>query len=180
MDAEEALEDEDEEEEFINHTLPLTPLRLQKRFRRRRHVGYRWKRTPELTRGLTRPNHGSSENYLRDLKHMCLRISTSDHWRLCDITARNHETRKRALQSRQLLLMQCSVCNVDCSAVRVWTPCVCVCGVRLFLSLDTFERGCSCISRVFLQSLRMAYAKGFLKKLTQPYASAGFAYAQLK
>ena len=33
--------------EVFNHTLPLT-----QRFRRRRHAGYWWKRTPELTRGL--------------------------------------------------------------------------------------------------------------------------------
>ena len=33
--------------EVFNHTLPLT-----QRFRRRRHVGYWWKRTQELTRSL--------------------------------------------------------------------------------------------------------------------------------
>ena len=73
MDTEEALEDEDKEEDSKaeatqqqqqqevaklkwkgdarNHTLPL-----MQRFRRRKHVGYWWKRTPELTRSL----HGRS------------------------------------------------------------------------------------------------------------------------
>ena len=38
--------------EVFNHTLPLT-----QRFRRRRHVGYWWKRTQELTRSLRAGTH---------------------------------------------------------------------------------------------------------------------------
>ena len=66
----------------------------------------------------------------------------------------------------------CLTWRFDCSAVvfglcmfsNSSLDCVCMCGVGLFLSPSTSERGCSCIYHVFIQSLRMAYAKGFLTK----------------
>ena len=115
--------------EVFNHTLPLT-----QRFRRRRHVGYWWKRTQELTRSLRAA-------YAPELTKITWSFS-------------------------------CLTWRFDCSAVvfglcvfsNSSLDCVCMCGVGLFLSPSTSERGCSCIYHVFLQSLRMAYAKGFLTK----------------
>ena len=55
-----------------------------------------------------------------------------------------------------------------------------MCGVGLFLDPATSERVLmyfSCISSELTHGLRNMFA---LKKLTQPYARAGFAYAQLR
>ena len=60
--------------------------------------------------------------------------------------------------------------------------CACLCGDGLFLSSCTYEGGCSCIYHVYISSKRThGLRKRFpYKKLTQPYARAGFAYAQLR